>query len=874
VLIGRGRGDARTCMSHCMMGAWHITWSHVGAAGHWHAAAAWCVLLPLIVAVCGPADGAAAGRGTSAAPPAWDLTGATVHLPPNASSRATLAAEELLLAEVWRLGGRGWRLAPARAAATVASSNGPSIHLVLGPAGRGVLLAPCAADPSPPRSEQGFIICASSAVGLPAPAVTVAIVADSELGIMLGAGRLLRELRVHPGGNVFMPAALSLRVDPAPAAHLRGHQVTDWGFYMSESAFEQFVKSLVVFGTNQLEFAHVRLDERDELGIPRNDLAALVSRTKIVDKYGLNVSLWRDQPWPVDVASRLFAAMPRLDCLYLEGSSAAQDLEATASLLRHYHPQASVFVDCGGFTNTSGMVEFRRWLSLDSTKKWVTGVSYGPTDRGLAESEYLAYVPHNYVIRLYPDLCHTLLAMIPVPDWHYSWALTERRHIVNPSPATHAAAIRMYTNASFAGRTIGFGAYSEGAGDDLHKAMWSALYMEPQLSAEEVVEQYSRFAAAPGTNASAFAGLLWALERNWQGDAAASPQPLSTLSIAEQLHDAASSNNWRVAAHLFRAYLDAFVQARLRFEQQQETLAQETLAAAIGSGNPHQGVAAAVAQLQAPLKDPTALGFLAQARGLAQAINASAGLCGGCIAGGMAVLLCQNPSLSLDTVVTADISDRRYLLAQLSRLPVGAQAAADALRTLLGRSDPGPGGVYLQPGRSPRSSHLAPSSAAADPQYVYIPQMQADACRHTQPNFKPIAAASCSTLGQRPAWPVVWSYYVQTYGEHPLTLHFSGLDTERYGWSVKVLYNSQTEPNHNVKTRLSATNGKTGQSFLLHDYAVPPMSPTPLQYALPSTGWANVGGPIVLECRQPHGVSFSTGGCFISEVWLLRGVEL
>ena len=61
--------------------------------------------------------------------------------------------------------------------------------------------------------------------------------------------------------------------------------------------------------------------------------------------------------------------------------------------------------------------------------------------------------------------------MIPVPDWHYSWALTERRHIVNPSPATQSSVIRVYTNATYAARTLGFGAYSEGIGDDLHKAL-------------------------------------------------------------------------------------------------------------------------------------------------------------------------------------------------------------------------------------------------------------------------------------------------------------------------------------------------------------------------------------------------------------------
>ena len=117
-------------------------------------------------------------------------------------------------------------------------------------------------------------------------------------------------------------------------------------------------------------------------------------------KFGLNVSLWRDEPWPADIASRLFAAIPRIDCLFLEGSSAAAGLEATVALLRRHHPQASVFVDGGGFTNFSGVAEFKRWLSLETTRALVTGVVYGPTDRGYAEAEYLAHVPDGYAVRL------------------------------------------------------------------------------------------------------------------------------------------------------------------------------------------------------------------------------------------------------------------------------------------------------------------------------------------------------------------------------------------------------------------------------------------------------------------------------------------
>ena len=47
----------------------------------------------------------------------------------------------------------------------------------------------------------------------------------------------------------------------------------------------------------------------------------------------------------------------------------------------------------------------------------------------------------------------------------------------------------MNTNASLRARSVGFGGYSEGAADDLNKALWSALYMEPGLSVDALVDQ-------------------------------------------------------------------------------------------------------------------------------------------------------------------------------------------------------------------------------------------------------------------------------------------------------------------------------------------------------------------------------------------------
>jgi hypothetical protein len=178
----------------------------------------------------------------------------------------------------------------------------------------------------------------------------------------------------------------------------------------------------------------------------------------------------------------------------------------------------------------------------------------------------------------------------------------------------------------------------QGASDDFNKCLWSALYLEPTTSADEVVAQYARHFLGGGSAAAGAAlisgsgnvGLvlrryfmlknrifaktrqarepLWKekfgrkqkrrsfhcrLEENWEGDALANRHVSKTLAAAEQL-DASSSvgkkpgskppPNWRLQAHTFRAFYDAFVQARAKWEIQIEGQVMEAIASAARSG--------------------------------------------------------------------------------------------------------------------------------------------------------------------------------------------------------------------------------------------------------------------------------------------------
>lgn len=467
---------------------------------------------------------------------ALNLTAAQISVPANASARVHAAADDLLIVEAAQRGVT-W---------SVGCTESTCIRLSVLTAGA----SECGALGSGPES---FEICITGR--------DVVVAGRSELALMMAAGRLLREIRWD--GDASLPADSAIAADPPPWARMRGHQLTDWGFYMTDFAFEQFVRELIVFGTNQVEFAHIDYAP-DPLDPHRDDAAALVRRAAIVDKYGLAVSLW-NVPWPSSVSASVFERMARVDAIFFEGgegSGGLDNLQTATRALRAHHPSATAWHSPGGRNAT----EMSRWfeqLALPETRAWLDGAVYGPTTLG-GEAAMAARLPAGYALRLYPDICHTLTAMLPVPNWHFAWAFTAGRQAVNPLPRHYAAAISTFQGRSRQ-RAVGFGAYSEGAADDLNKALWSAAFLEPELPPERLVRQYAGYFAG-AADAELVGALIFGLEENWRGDAASNRQVLATLATAQQLEQsalAAGRGGWRLLSHVFRAYFDAAVQARL-----------------------------------------------------------------------------------------------------------------------------------------------------------------------------------------------------------------------------------------------------------------------------------------------------------------------
>eukprot|EP01043_Picozoa_sp_COSAG02_P013252 COSAG02_NODE_527_length_20704_cov_120.745462_4_plen_429_part_00 len=261
------------------------------------------------------------------------------------------------------------------------------------------------------NDPDSFLICTEPrSRGSAAPKLQIH--ARSDRGLMLGAGRLLRSLGVGPFGVISIPHNLAVAVEPPAFGRTRGHQLTDWGFYMTTEFFEQYVKDLLVFGTNQIEFAHINY--------ARGDQFKLVAWSKILDKYDLRVSMF-NVPYSTDedkaITRAVFANMTRIDSLFREGGGAEilPDIQELVTELHKRHPNATTWLSPCGLDE----IALDRWLvaiNTPATRSWLSGAAYGPGVH-ISQKQLVERLPTGYELRQYPDISHSLAAMYPQPNW-------------------------------------------------------------------------------------------------------------------------------------------------------------------------------------------------------------------------------------------------------------------------------------------------------------------------------------------------------------------------------------------------------------------------------------------------------------------------
>ncbi len=694
-----------------------------------------------------------------------------------------------------------------------------------------------------PEGPEGYRIETDPAV----PAVIV--VGNDARGALLGAGRVLRELRFGPGGALLPPGFREAR---APKVALRGHQL---GYRAKTNSYDawdrdrwlRYIHELVVFGANAVELLPPRTDDApDSPHFPLPPLEMLTEMSGICAQYGLETWLWFPVMDPVDTDpsragplleewNQVFKACPRLDAVFVPGGDPGSlppeplfaFLDRAAKVLRRTHPAAGFWVSPQGF-DSARMAEFLELVR--SPPDWLAGVVFGPQVR-LPLAELRKAVPGRLPIRGYPDITHSRQCQHPVPDWDLAYAVTEGREAINPRPLAMAELVRAYRP-----DTVGFITYSEGCNDDVNKAVWSALGVDPDADPTEVLRQYGRYFLGD-RYAEPLAQTLLGLERNWSGPLLTNGSVETTLSALQALErEAAPADrlNWRFQQALYRGYYDAYVRDRLVQESALQEQAIEALRAAPRVGA-EPAMRRASALLERALTEPAGLSRRARVFELGEALYQSVRMQ---LSVARHQAIAAERGANLDTIDTP-LNDRLWINAyfdnEVRTLPDGP-ARLEALDRLVNRRAVRPGGFYDDPGDPANSPHLVRSpSYSADPLFVEAP-------------FQGFAL--------RPDLPVAWRQYAQTFYDAPLSFRYEGLDpTTRY--RVRVVYSGDSPKS---QMRLSADGRE------VHPLIDKPDPVAPVAFDVPPEATAD--GRVTLTWSGTPGRGGNGRGCQVAEVWL------
>ena len=527
-----------------------------------------------------------------------DLTSATVVVQPNAGLVEQTAAR-VLLEEVAKRTGLTWKSQeqmPARGAVIVLAT--------------GVTDAK-ATDAYPARSGQelaeakpeGFrLLVGRRGSGEP----IVWIRGSDGPGVLYGVGAFLRKL-VWQKGQAQFPAAMDLAT--APRYAIRGHQLgyrpraNSWDGW-NVAQMEQYIRDLALFGANAIENIPQPEPGR-KLGVPAAEMHRQMG--EICRRYGMAYWLWMpaevDLKDPAQYAKQLkanqatYQGCAHLTGVFVPGGDPGANapeillpfLAESAKDLMAVHPEARTWLSLQWFNEAQ-----IRWIFdyIQREKpKWLGGLCGGPSGPPLPMVR--AELPAEYPLRDYPDLTHNKLCQYPVSWWDPAFVRTLGREAINPRPVQFAAIHNW--NAAY---TNGFLSYSDGCHDDVNKIIWTARSWNPEADVRDVLVDYARVFFASRVAEQAADGIL-GLERNWQGPARTNGGIEGTLLLWQQLEQQAPelAGNWRWQMCLVRAYYDAYVRARLIYEQGLEQEAYVRLAAASVRG-PEAAMDDALAVLQ------------------------------------------------------------------------------------------------------------------------------------------------------------------------------------------------------------------------------------------------------------------------------------
>ena len=617
---------------------------------------------------------------------------------------------------------------------------------------------------------------------------TVMLVGRDPRGVLFAVGRLLRAM-VMREGEVFVPQDLQVSTSPKypMRVHQLGYRLTATSYDLWDvDTYEQYLRDMSVFGCSGAELIQEQPPgEKDSvlMAEPQWDMNIRLSR--LLDDYDLDVFLWYPVPILTEDKERyetemryrkeFFAAMQRIDHLFVPGGDPGNNhpkvlmpaMEGMAEILHKRFPDAGVFV-----SNQKMKPELTEWMFnyfREEQPKWLGGYVYGPgTKHSIMQAR--EWLPEQYQIRRYPDICHNLRAQFPVPHWDGRMAQSLGREGINPRPG-HS----QYVHNAYDEYASGFGTYSDGVGDDLNKVVWSALGWNPEADINEIVLDYGRFFFGEDVGREAAEG-LWMLQENMTGNFLENESIPKTLakwrSIGEKVSPKVRTS-WRYQMYLMRAVFDQYTRERCLAEMDYEKAAYAALAKA-----PQVGAHSAIAAAKKEFARVDTVQFgLAQREEMAELADDMFNSIGWQFSIKPPYFTRNAERGALLDKLDQPLNDRPWLEAQFDEIleMQHEDERKKRIHLLVNWQDPGPGGFYDDLGDPENQPHVDMLST-----YEENPS-RID--RVTEGHYRWMNNQSL-IVDPRYRWS--WLHHCQTLHGAPLIMHYEGLDRNA-DYKVKVV---------------------------------------------------------------------------------------
>lgn len=691
-------------------------------------------------------------------------------------------------------------------------------------------------------------------------------------GLLYGIGRLLRSMELRRGSIV----APELNLASAPRMRLRGAQL---GYRPKPNAydawspeqFDQYIRELALFGANAIEILPPRTD--DDLDSPHfkvPPLQMMEHLSTIIDSYGLDVWVWypnmaRDYADPATLAAEeaerddVFSRLCRVDHVMIPGGDPG-DLEPAllfswsarvAEILHRHHPNARIWISPQVFKPSAAwMEEFHAEVAREP--EWLGGLVYAPWVPCTLE-ELRARTPSRLPIRNYPDVTHSLNCQFPVESWDLAFALTLGRECCNPRPLAEKHIHNLQ-----APHVIGNLVYSEGINDDINKLIWLDQDWDAERPVVETLRDIGRLFVGPDFAEGVAHGLL-ALECNWCGPLVANGSVETTLAqwqAMERQGDGAALASYRFKMNLQRAYYDAYTRRRLVHETEIESQARELLEKAAAGLVPAAGALdRAEALLRSCDTERPSIHLRDRCWQLAGELFAEIGWQTS-VPRHQAIGWARGAFMD---GIDVPLNDRCWLLAELVRVRAlgDDEARRAALRAVVERTNPGPGGFYHDLGTEAGRQIVARTS---DQTWARDPGAMAAPFADFEPaGLRLFYVDPAQVSGQR-AVPLAWIGCVSVNYLTPLRLRYPAVEPSA-AYRLHVVY---FKCRHHPSVRLLAGGIVVHEALSVRDATMDAGYHPVHEFAIPPE--ATRSGSLELEWQpQPGTRTFG-----VSEVRLLR----